>query len=333
MNKPDESIADLVARRNAEKCLFTAGPASLLAENLTGLRPCFGRGDSDYASVETTVLDTLKALSGHREIARLQGSASLALEIATLNFLSGRVLIVSSGYYSDRLQAMADAAQRQTGRITQTSSVAWDQLPELNESFDWLVACYTETSVGLRLPMAQLLAAKQRAGARMLLDATASIGLETGHENADVVAYSSCKGLFGLTGAAFIAFNEPPEYAPDSFYLNLDNHLERRMTGPYHAIASLADVLPRHADFRAAVMQNKAAFMDRMRPYLTRPDDQQPALCTQVSTAITSTNPKAILYAPRGNQGGSVVCHLGEVHLGMAARGDILNLLEFDPTP
>ena len=35
------------------------------------------------------------------------------------------------------------------------------------------------------------------------------------------------------------------------------------MTGPYHAIASLADVLPRHGEFRAAVLQNKAAFMDR----------------------------------------------------------------------
>lgn len=333
MNRSEEPIADLVARRNAEKCLFTAGPASLLAENLTGLRPCFGRGDADYTAVETKVLDALKALSGHRDIARLQGSASLALEIAMLNFVSGRILIVSSGYYSDRLQSMAETAQRQTGRITQINTIAWNRLPDLNEGFDWLLACYTETSVGLRLPMAQLLAAKQHAGARMLLDATASIGLETGHEHADVIAYSSCKGLFGLTGAAFVAFNERPDYTPDSFYLNLDNHLERRMTGPYHAIASLADVLPRHADFRAAVMQNKAAFMDRMRPYLTRPDDQQPALCTHVSATITSTDPRAILYAPRGNQGGSVVCHLGEAHLGTAARGDILNLLECNPTP
>ena len=35
-----------------------------------------------------------------------------------------------------------------------------------------------------------------------MLDATASIGLESGHEQAEILAYSSCKGLFGLTGAA-----------------------------------------------------------------------------------------------------------------------------------
>ena len=38
-----------------------------------------------------------------------------------------------------------------------------------------------------------------------MLDATASIGLEANHELSDVMAYSSCKGLFGLTGASFVS--------------------------------------------------------------------------------------------------------------------------------
>ena len=50
-----------------------------------------------------------------------------------------------------------------------------------------------------------------------MLDATASIGLETNHNYADVIGYSSCKGLFGLTGAAFIAYNEPPQNEINSF--------------------------------------------------------------------------------------------------------------------
>ena len=48
-------------------------------------------------------INKIKNLSGHKEIVRLQGSASLALEIITLNFLYGKVLIVSTGYYSNRL--------------------------------------------------------------------------------------------------------------------------------------------------------------------------------------------------------------------------------------
>ena len=44
-----------------------------------------------------------KKISGHKFIARLQGSASLALEIAIHNFLFGNVLIVHTGVYSQRL--------------------------------------------------------------------------------------------------------------------------------------------------------------------------------------------------------------------------------------
>ena len=36
------------------------------------------------------------------------------------------------------------------------------------------------------------------------------VGLEKDHDISDVVAYSSCKGLCGLTGGSFIAFNEMP---------------------------------------------------------------------------------------------------------------------------
>ena len=54
-----------------------------------------------------------------------------------------------------------------------------------------------------------------------MLDATASIGLEKDHELADVLSFSSCKGLFGLTGACFICFNVNIFNDVKSFYLNL----------------------------------------------------------------------------------------------------------------
>ena len=78
---------------------------------------------------------------------------------------------------------------------------------------------------------------------KLALDATASIGLEKNHHLSDVSAFSSCKGLFGLTGASFIVFNEKPQNEIDSFYLNLFNHLNKKMTGPYHTIYSLNKIL------------------------------------------------------------------------------------------
>jgi 2-aminoethylphosphonate-pyruvate transaminase len=331
VNDKSKTIEALVAERNQAKLLFTAGPASLLAENLTGLRPCFGRGDEDYAAVEHRVFDTLKGMTGHQNIASMQGSASLALEIMALNFLFGRVLVVATGYYSRRLKWLGESAQRRTGAITYISTLDWEDMDKADGRFDWVVACYTETSCALKLPIKSLHALANRLGARLMLDATASIGLESGHEQADVIGYSSCKGLFGLTGAAFIAFNEQPSIEPDSFCLNLGSYVGKKMTGPYHAVASLLDVLPRHEDFKAAVIENKRIFLERMASNLTTPHSHQPLLCTRVDCEIFSSNPRAVLYSPRESQGGSVVCHLGEVHLERQAQGQILDALRIAP--
>ncbi|MGD0401062.1 MAG: aminotransferase class V-fold PLP-dependent enzyme [Syntrophobacteraceae bacterium] len=328
MNKKHKFIEDFVAEQNQRKLLFTAGPASLLPENLTGLRPCFGRGDDDYAEVEKQVLSALKTMTGHQHIVRMQGSGSLAIEIAILNFIYGRVLVISTGYYSDRLKWLVDSASRRTGAVTEVKTIDWRDLEAVSGKFDWVLSCYTETSCGLKLPIESLAALARRAGAFMMVDATASIGLEERHDLADVIAFSSCKGLFGFTGCSFISFNRPATVEVDSFYLRLDTHSDKLMTGPYHSICSLVDVLPKHDDFRASVVENKRIFLRRMRSHLTLPDGNQPLLCTHVDCEIESRDPRVLLYRPRSNVGGSVVCHLGEVHLGRTARAAILDGLE-----
>lgn len=328
---PEATIHSHVAAQNARKALFTAGPASLLEENLLGLRPCFGRGDQDYSQVDEAVLTALKTMTGHAQIARLQGSASLALEIASLNFLYGKVLVVDSGYYAQRLVSFAQMAQRNAGQVSSVTVCDWQEITTISGNYDWVVACYTETSAGLLLPIGDLRALADRVEAQLMLDATASIGLEADHGLAEVIAYSSCKGLFGLTGASFIAFNQLPKNEIDSFYLSLATHLDRRMTGPYHAIASLYEVLPKHADLREAVFINKARMLKKIASYVTHPMHYQPALCTWVDAKVTSQDARAVLYQPRGISRGSVVCHLGEAHLGSQARGEILDLLELQP--
>ena len=86
MVKKTDTIAQFIKERNKSKILFTAGPASLLKENIIGLRPCFGRADKDYDKVEKRVLTKIKKISGQKQIARMQGSSSLAIEIMSLNF-------------------------------------------------------------------------------------------------------------------------------------------------------------------------------------------------------------------------------------------------------
>lgn len=328
MSNQAKSITSFVDEKNAEKFLFTAGPAALLKENITGLRPCFGRGDSDYAAVEARVMGALQRMSGHANVVRMQGSASLALEVMALNFLYGRVLVVQTGYYSERLSWLAHSTMRRLGQVLEIQCIESEQLEHVEDKFDWVFACYTETSCGLKLPIEMLRTIADRLSAKLMLDATASIGLEPRHELADVIAYSSCKGLFGLTGAAFVAYHDAPTVEVDSFYLCMATHAGKMMTGPYHAIASLDEVLADHDAFREAVAINKRVFLKRMKQYLTRPQEQQPLLCTHVSCKIASNDARTILYSPRANTRGSVVCHLGEVYLNRDAQGEILSVLE-----
>ena len=79
--------------------------------------------------------------------------------------------------------------------------------------------------------------------AKLFLDATASIGLEENHDVADIICYSSCKGLFGLTGGAFLAYNDLEISSTNSFYYDINTHISNSVTGPYHQILSLYGVL------------------------------------------------------------------------------------------
>lgn len=330
----DTALSDLLNRHvnwlNSQKPIFTPGPASLLAQNLEGLGPCFGRGDSDYEAVENAVLSQLLEMTGHQKIARMQGSGSLALEMTAMNFIYGDVLVVETGYYSDRLKLMLETSRSSLGEISEIRTIPWSEMMNSRTKADWIWACPVETSVGLRVPISDLRKLADQSGARLALDATASVGLESGHEFADVISYSSCKGLFGLTGAAFIAFNEQPRNEVNSFCLSLESHLGKKMTGPYHAIQSLSHVLPIHDDLRQSVVVNKSRFIQGYSSWLTRRPANQPLLCTQVSIPLTSKGGAAVLYSPRADQQGSVVSHLGEVHLGRQATATIIGDLQIE---
>lgn len=53
----------------------------------------------------------------------------------------------------------------------------------------------------------------------------------------------------------------------------------------------------------------------------------QPLICTQLNKKVLSMNKKTIFYKPRIDIKGSIVCHLGEVHLKNKAKGAIIDNL------
>ncbi len=317
-----------INKKNFDKKLFTPGPASLLYENISAIEPCFGRGDNQYEKIENSVLEKLKKISNHKYIARMQGAASFALEVMINNFIYGKVLIIKTGVYSDRLLSMSIASKKNFKKIRKIDYIDYHNLEDIIGKYDWVLGCPVETSIGLKIPISKLQKLKKRCHAKLALDATASIGLEKDHGFANIIGYSSCKGLFGLTGASFVAFNSAPNNNINQFNLNIHNHLEKKMTGPYHSICSLYEVLKNYNDFKYAVIINKKVFLKKMKNYLNYNLDQQPNLCTLVNKKVIKKDKKTILYQSRANITGSVVCHLGEVHLKRKARGEIINSIK-----
>jgi cytidyltransferase-like protein len=312
------SVVSIIEKRNSYKCLLTPGPTNLHPENLLDIRPVFSRCDEEYSEVTDRVLEAIRARAGQEAITAMQGSATTAIEVATSNFLTGKVVVVLSGYYSERMLAMIKVKQVKLG-LESVIGLSYDEIVASGASlskFDWLVLSYVETADAFLADIRLLKKIANCHGARMMIDATGSINLEDHHELADVTMFSSCKGLGGLTGASFITYNKSllnrlNETAKE-FILDLNTYIEKKTTSPAHTLLSLDTVSGRFAQHGELVRQGKRAFLERYRSKLFRPENQ-PNICTKVKNASLEALSGTVGYQPRRiSQDCQVVCHLFE---------------------
>ena len=301
-----EISSRILFSKNSQKLMLTPGPGQLPYESVKGIKPVFGRGDQEYEVISSNINQWLKKLSGQDNIVAMQGSATFSLELACHSFVKGNVLIITNGYYGDRLKFLLP-------RGTNKTIISPDEIQNINGKFDWIICAYTETSVAIKNDLHAFRSLANKLGSKILLDATASIGLEPNHHLADVCCFSSCKGLFGLTGASFIAYKS--HLSPKNnqkFYFNLNTHLEKKVTGPYHILTSLNEVSKVHKDLVKKVKESKKWALGTFSPF-NKAISQEPLLCTHIKEKIDTNNRNIILYQPRLEVSGSIICHLGNV--------------------
>lgn len=305
---------------NSEKVMYTPGPASVLPEWYTGLIPLFGRGDNEYQERKISVYDWLRDMTGHSQVVSLIGSSTLGIEIACHNFLHGKILVLNpDDYYAGRIQQLIPKYLHKN--ITTMTYDEYLALPEKKCKFDWITMAHVETSKGYLYNLEEVKNKNRKT--QILVDATASIGLETGLEFADVACFSSCKGLYGPTGGAFITSKFKPEpWEKDSsgkeeehhpgFYLNYWTHYEAKVTGCYHQISILYDVKKRHKDIVYNVEQNKLAFCWDNESILAYSNpDVQPNICTLTKTPIEYKDENYVEYQSR-IPNTHIQCHLNQ---------------------
>lgn len=331
----ERALASIIQKRNAQKPMFTPGPSNLAVSNILDIRGVFGRDDAEYDHIEATVLENIRQLTGHDFITRMQGSATTAIDVATTNFVTGNVLIVVSGYYSQRLTEIYKRKEQLLTNTNITVIEYTDIADEMqnNRNFDWVVTAYTETANGFRSDIHLLHQLKQKKQARLFLDATASINLEDHHDLADACAFSSCKGLGGLAGAGFITWRKGclPEHATKQlpWALDINTYINKMTTGPYHAICSLYSISKNFASITENVQKSKIAFLEKIGDRSVQQNANEPNLCTLFNG--TPDFAKGVKYSPRTvAEGQAVVCHLGDMFSDAEHIGEIYQHLSID---
>ncbi len=305
------SLKKFIKKKNYKK-IFTPSP-SFPIENLLGLSSNFSRGDIDFEKQYKKVTKSLKKISGQPNIVAIQGPASLAIEIGLLNFVRGNVLVVNTGYYSDRIFSILKMSKKNSKFLKKIKYIKYDQIRNIREKFDWVCGCYTETSKGFKANIKHLKKIANKNSSKLFIDATASIGIEENHNLADVVSFSSCKSLFGLTGACFVGYKIKPKNKVNSFMMDIKSHINKKMTGPNSTIQSLEFVLDNYSKFKKSVQVNKRYIMKKFKNYLIYPKENQPNICTYINLKVKK-NKNLILYQPRIKNNGSLIFHLGSGH-------------------
>jgi len=304
-----KSAEILFSRKSFLRRMLTPGPGAVPFESVELIGPAFGRGDKEFQKIYDNSIQWLKKQSGQDKVIPLQGSATLSIELGLHTFVYGSVLIIADGVYGKRLQELLP----QGIKMTVITSAELTDVIQSRKSFDWIVTPYTETSIGYKHDIKDLKHAKDLLNAKLFLDATASIGLERDHKVADVCCFSSCKGLFGITGASFITHKSNLKIRKSNlFYFNYETHLNKLITGPYHQLCSIYGVSKVHFHLVQSVKNSKNGISEIFTPY-AKPLRNQPLLCTHIKESVIGRE-NVVLYQPRQSVEGSIICHLGDIY-------------------
>jgi 2-aminoethylphosphonate-pyruvate transaminase len=198
--------------------LLIPGPVTTRPEVRHAMAQDIAPWDNDfrlvYAAVRERVLRIAHGVPGEHATLPLQGSGHFAVEAGLRTFvpLGGRILIPTTGAYSDRMARLA----REAGRVVVPLPVP-DDIPippgavaaalAADPAISHVGLVYSETGSGVIHDAPAIGAAVRTAGRRMILDAVSAFGALpldlSAQPEIDTVVFTTNKCLEGLPGVSF----------------------------------------------------------------------------------------------------------------------------------
>ena len=276
---------------------FCPGPGAIIPEWKISQVEVFGRNDKYYEKVKSKTLNWIKKISEQDEVVPVSGASSTAAILSFNSFLSGSVCVVNTGYYSDRWFNYLKEKIYLKNNIKKLKYLTLYELEKSKEKFNWIIFVYVETSICKKYSIVDVKKLCKRNKSKLLVDATGSIGLEKNHKLADVVFFSSCKGLFGPTGLSFVAHkNNIKKFKNGELWFDYDFHKESKYTLGYNCMLSLEKISKSHSKYKSRVLFAR----NYMRKYVFD-DASRPKIGVALKKKINKSKVKEgiLLYSPR----------------------------------
>ncbi len=217
--------------RPRDYVLFNPGPVNLhprIKETLFDVELCHRQ--PEFRELWMRVRDRLYKAAGltpqtHR-LSLLHGSGALAVDASLVSLVRHRVLVIENGVYGERMRKTLEGIE---AAAVETLSWGWGAPPDLDylatrlEKFkpDWVTVVHHETTTGLLNPLEPIANLVKRTGARLLVDAVGSFAAHQVDTRADVICFSSNRGLESLPGIAGVFWRNDVAARSSVPYLDL----------------------------------------------------------------------------------------------------------------
>ena len=291
------------------KITFCPGPGAVIPEWFDNQKEYFGRGDEEYKKIKNKTLKWLRKKSGQDHVIPVPGAATTAAIIALNSFVEGNVLVINTGYYSTRWFNYL----KKTNIAKKTDFLSFDNFikKKITQKYKYIIFVYVETASCTKFDLKKIYKKCKVLRAKLIVDATASIGLESNHKLADVIFFSSCKGLFGPTGLGFIAYKKTIKIksSPD-FLLDYKTHEESKYTLGYNCMAALYSISKKHNYYKKKILFAKKF----LKKYLINKNG--PLIGSGLKITLKDKKLKnTIFYIPRKHPGYDLIFYLGLIKL------------------
>jgi len=254
-----------------EPYLLTPGPLTTAYEVKQAMLRDWGSWDGDFRALTAELRSRLLSLLGKGgedyECVPVQGSGTFAVEAMLGTFVpkDGKLLVLANGAYGLR----AAETMRYLGRDV-TLLDKGDYLPprgtevasilESDDKISHVLVIHCETSSGILNPLAEIAAATEAAGRRLLIDSMSAFGavpIEPASIRFDAMVSSANKCIEGVPGFGFVFCRRDALVSTQGncHSLSLDVYaqwaaMEKtgqwRFTPPTHVVAAFLEALNLH---------------------------------------------------------------------------------------